>query len=150
VQGNIFQHCKIMDLVCKKNFTHIGLYTEACNFLMEEGILSLTNQDGSLVGVILSHEFCAWYTIGWEIGVPHMWLGIFFSLVFIWAIRRNRNVVIGYKKNVIYPAKSSCVRDRKIVCVACKNFSIKKNKCEIKRLRKKRKIILVIEPSLSD
>jgi len=74
----------------------------------------------------------------------------FFSLIFILNVRRNINVVTGDKKNVVYPAKSSCVRDRKIVCVGCKNFSIKKNKCEIKRLRKKKKIILVIESDLAD
>jgi hypothetical protein len=117
VQGNIFQHCKIMDLVCKKFFTHIGLYTEACNFLMEEGILSLTNQDGSLVGVILSHEFCAWYTIGWEIGVPHMCRGIFFSLVFIWAIRCNRNVVIGDKKKMLFILQKAHVCVIEKLCV---------------------------------
>ena len=77
MQGNKLEHCKITNLVCQKNYPHIGLYTQACNFLMEEGILSLANQDGSLVGVILCHEFCAQHPIGLEIGVPHVWQGIF-------------------------------------------------------------------------
>jgi len=91
------------------------LYKKTCNFFIEKGIMSLTNQGALLVSVMLCHEFCAWYAIEGEYNPPQCDVVFLFSLVFMWVGWRSRNVVIGDKKNNIYPVKNLYTRHKNYV-----------------------------------
>jgi hypothetical protein len=61
-------------------------------------------------------------------------------LVFMWADRHNRNVVIGNKKNGVHPAKSLYMWDIKIVFCTLKLLAQGQNKYE-RKIQREKKII---------
>jgi len=89
---------KVLSLI---RYDWMYLYKKTCNFFIEKGIMSLTNQGVLLVSVMLCHEFCAWYAIEGEYNPPQCDVVFLFSLVFMWVGWRSRNIVIGDKKKYL-------------------------------------------------
>jgi len=62
-------------------------------------MVSLVNEDNSSFLVMLHHEFYSWHIIGEEGGASNIYDGVhLFTLMFMWAGRCSRNVVIVDKK----------------------------------------------------